>query len=225
MAGNFQQHLSFLVIQTMPRSRTLLLTGFGPFPGVPVNASSALVARIAAVARPRLSTVTIATATLPTEWRRGPDRVRALIARLRPEIVIHFGVAEQARGFVIERVGANACLAYADAAGVLPPLTVLDADGPLSRPVTLPVSAIVRALEARGLPVAASDDAGSYLCNAVLYSSLSLATERARPFIAGFVHIPPALDGGPLSFEQAVEGGLVIIETCLASKETSILAH
>ena len=209
----------------MPRARTILLTGFGPFPGVPINASTALVGRIAAIGRPRHPTVTIATATLPTEWQRGPARAAAFITRLRPHIVIHFGVSAGARGFVIERCGTNACLAYADAAGNLPPLAVLDPKGPASRPVTLPVGAIVRALKARELPAAASDDAGSYICNAVLFQSLSLAATRSHPAMTGFVHVPSNMGvNEPLPFDRAVEGGLAIVEACVL-KEASTLAR
>jgi pyroglutamyl-peptidase len=80
----------------------------------------------------------------------------------------------------------------------------------------------VTRLKAMGLPEATSDDAGSYLCNAVLYQSLGLMGAGARgqgAGIAGFVHLPSSLaDGGKagaLTFEQALAGSLEIIAVCL----------
>jgi pyroglutamyl-peptidase len=204
---------------------TLLLTGFGPFPGIPVNASALLVARLARAARARFSGVTVRSAIVPTEWGRGPARARAALESSGADVAIHFGVSARAKGFVIERRGENACVAAPDGVGELPPLGVLDPAGPARRPVTLPVAAILSRLKARGLPAAASDDAGGYLCNAVLYGSLALAAGRSG-LIAGFVHIPASLAGGgshqrspmpgcPLTAEQALDGALEIIAVCL----------
>ena len=119
-------------------SKTILLTGFGPFPGIPFNASGLLVPRIARAARARFPGLTIATAILPTEWRRGPARAASAINRAAPDIAIHFGVSPKAHGFVIERRGVNACLPSADGAGLMPPLALLEPNGPARRAVTLP---------------------------------------------------------------------------------------
>jgi pyroglutamyl-peptidase len=195
---------------------SVLITGFGPFPGVPVNASGVLATRLAAAARRRFSDAAIHAALLPTEWDRGPARAARWIARLKPSIVLHFGVSSEAAGFVIERRAVNACVEYADGAGLFPALTVLDPDGPKRRMATLPVRLIVTRLRALGLPATASDDAGMYLCNAVLYGSLGSASDL--PLIAGFVHLPASLATGascPMTPTQALAGGLEIIATCL----------
>ncbi|MEQ1696785.1 MAG: pyroglutamyl-peptidase I [Hyphomicrobiaceae bacterium] len=191
--------------------RSVLLTGFGPFPGVALNATGVLVPRLAREARRRFSGVAVHRAILPTEWGRGPARARAAYERAAADISIHFGVSGRAQGFVIERLSENVCLQSKDGAGKLPPLEVLDVGGPERRAVTLPVAAILAKLKAMALPAAASDDAGSYLCNAVLYQSLGL-----KSGLAGFVHLPASLgDTGPLTFEQALAGSLEIIAVCL----------
>ena len=201
---------------------SVLITGFGPFPGVAVNASGMLVPRLARAARRRFASVAVHTAILPTEWGRGPARARAAYERASPDISIHFGVSGRAEGFVIERCGLNVCVQTEDGAGYLPALAVLDPAGPVRRAVTLPVAAIVARLRALGLPAVTSDDAGSYLCNAVLYQSLGLTGADARGSsgrVAGFVHLPSSLadegQAGPLTFEQALAGSLEIIAVCL----------
>lgn len=190
-----------------------MITGFGPFPGVAVNATGVLVPRLVRAARRRFAGVVFHSAILPTEWVRGPARAREAYERAAPDIAIHFGVSGRAKGFVIERRGVNVCVQSADGAGEMPPLAVLDRQGPKRRAVTLPVAGVVARLMELGLPVATSDDAGAYLCNAVLYQSLAFSRG-----MAGFVHLPSALmdEGqGALTFEQALAGSLEIIAVCL----------
>lgn len=201
---------------------TVLLTGFGPFPGMPANATRELVPVLARRARLRFAGVQVRSALLPTEWVRGPQHASSALERAQPDIVIHFGVSERAAGFVIERRGVNVCASSADGAGALPAAALLEPDGPQQRAVNLPVDLIVDRLRGLGLPAALSDDAGQYLCNAVLYQSLArLAGSGA---IAGFVHLPHALPqtregaAAGLTFAEAVTGGLEIIAVCLEQR-------
>lgn len=209
------------------RPPTVLLTGFGPFPGVPINATGVLIPRILSRLRRLDPSVGASSAILPTEWKRGPTRAAALIDRLAPDVVIHFGVSASARGFVIERRASNVCLPYPDAAGQMPA-------GPISGDIEFlearwPSQQIVSRLVRDQFPVATSDDAGGYLCNAVLYATLS---RPADPTIAGFVHLPSALAGygpdgrdatpaSPLTQAEAIAGILAVIEVCLASVPNS----
>lgn len=198
---------------------TALLTGFGPFPGVPHNATGVLVPRLAAKARRHFPDWRIATAILPTEWDAAPVALARHIARARPLLALHFGVSREARGFIIETLGRNVCRPTADAAGMPPNSALLVADGPATRAAILPAIEIVTRLTRRGFPAATSDDAGGYLCNAVLYHSLGHAEAAApRPARAGFVHVPADLGspGAVLSLDQAVDGGLEILAACLA---------
>ena len=75
-----------------------------------------------------------------------------------------------------------------DAAGALPARR-LDPSGPAIRRVSLPVGDLVQAVQATGLFVHRSHDAGGYLCNAILYASLAWCA-RNRGTKAGFVHVP-----------------------------------
>ena len=60
----------------MRRDRpVILLTGFGPFPSVPANATSLLVPRIAEAARTAFPGIAFEVRTLPTEWAAGIDHL------------------------------------------------------------------------------------------------------------------------------------------------------
>lgn len=92
----------------MRRDRPVfLLTGFGPFPGAPRNASSLLIEALAKLAARRLPGFAVRAETLPTEWQAGPARLSALLDDLRPAVALHFGVSHRARGFVVETRARN----------------------------------------------------------------------------------------------------------------------
>lgn len=221
--------------QSQSRSRlrrggrtTLLLTGFGPFPRVPVNATMTLVPRLADAARLLFPAVDIVSEILPTEWIAAPARVDHLLAKHDPDISLHFGVSNRARGFEIESRGRNLCVMAPDASGCHP-LTnaVRDEDRDL-RQSRVPVAEIVHRLRRQRIPAYRSWSAGTYLCNATLYHVL--AELRAAGRRAGFVHIPDKLAAGgrliggarvrtapgcPMNWEQALVGGIEIIAAVL----------
>lgn len=216
---------------TLPAPATILLTGFGPFPGVAVNASSLLVPRLAGAAAARWPSLRVVGEVLPTEWRVVPPRIGDLLARHRPVLALHFGVAREAKGFEIETVGRNRCRLAIDAAGVVPALDRLLEDGADTHATNLPVERIVERLTALGLPACASGDAGGYLCNALLYHSLRHAETLNPAMRAGFVHMPACLAGEacdgsapppdcPLTWAEAVAGGLEIIDVVMQAAPT-----
>ncbi len=198
----------------MIEQSTVLLTGFGPFPGVGRNATAELVPAIAATARGRFPETEIIDAVLPVTWAEGPEACAQLVAKHNPDLILHFGVSDNAAGFVIETVAQNACVAAPDADGELPPLELLDLEAKPDLASTVPCEAIGGRLRELGLPVEMSTDAGGYLCNAVLFNSLNSAAAGVR---IGFVHVPTALAEGydGLSMDEAVRGGLEIVAACL----------
>lgn len=199
-------------------ARSVLLTGFGPFPGVADNVTALLVPELAARASAAVPECTFHHDVLDTAWGAAPGRAARLIARHRPVLALHFGVAREACGFRIERTAQNLCRSAADVTGCLPATTHLDSMGPETRATSLDTAQLTRRLAQLGYPVSISDDAGAYLCNAVLYHSLAateaLAGHRCQ---AGFIHLPADLSGPPLTFQDALEGSLEIIRACLAT--------
>ena len=190
----------------------VLLTGFGPFPGVSNNASADVVRGVSRLAFRTFPEVRFVTAILPTEWRRAPRLVADLHQNLRPALALHFGVASGTSSIRLETKARNVCRPSLDAAGALP-LAEMLCDGPDARPVTIDVPAIAGSLKAGGWPCSLSDDAGGYLCNAVLYQSLSEADALGNCKV-GFVHIPAELSG-PLSPDNVVAAAAEILNTAV----------
>ena len=210
-----------------PARCAVLITGFGPFPGVPRNVSALLAKQVGDEIRQRFPSSDIATAALPTEWDIAPERVVDLICELRPTLALHFGVSDIAQGFVIETIARNQA-ARLDASGTLPLLPVIEPFGPDEMPTMLPAGRIWARLQRLGLPARLSRDAGTYLCNAVFYRSVLAQRELGMGGRSGFVHLPVGITSTPgpdaglagqraarLTFERAKQGGVEIVAACL----------
>ena len=127
---------------------------------------------------------------LPTAWEAGPGRASQLIRELRPDAIVHFGVASSATDFRIETRAINEASRAADCDGCLPGGRYVRRGGPPVLYPTLPTGLIFRRLRQAGVAVSMSRDAGRYLCNATLYNSLLLARSLPQRPLVGFVHIP-----------------------------------
>ena len=218
--------------RVMSSSRpVLLLTGFGPFPRVPANATTLLVPRIADAASKTFAGISIICEIVPTEWVAGLARVEKLYAAHRPAVAIHFGVSGRATGFAVEARARNCCAASPDAAACLPQSDRIAPDAPEFLPSTLPATLIVERLRRRGIPAQLSRDAGNYLCNALMYRTLDFARGKDWPARNGFVHLPTSLvdprnpergplASSPLSWPQVIDGGLEIIAASLGRQRS-----
>jgi len=142
----------------------------------------------------------------------------SLRREFQPSVIIHFGVSDRARGFVLERLARNECRTRIDASGLPPEADRLCPRSPERRETRLPVTAIAGRLRDHGLPVEDSEDAGGYLCNAVFFDTLNETSVRAHDapasITAGFVHIP-VLAGDWLDDDRLLQGAILIVETSL----------
>lgn len=204
---------------------TILLTGFGAFPGVASNATADLIPQLAAAARERFAEHEIIGEVLPVAWNRAPATLEALLARASLRLALHFGVSHHVGGFQVELIGRNVRESRRDATGELPNGVHVLPAGPPILAATLPAEKILSRLSRAGLPCCTSNNAGKYLCNALMYHSLAAARRLPTPYLSGFIHVPAALSAGPcsnpearacrLTWAAAVAGGLEIIAACL----------
>ena len=65
-----------------------------------------LVPELAAARRRRLCRRAHCHAILATEWAAAPRTLDGLLAEVKPDLVLHFGVSSRARGFEVESAGA-----------------------------------------------------------------------------------------------------------------------
>ena len=206
------------------RRPRILITGFTPFPGAPVNPTAHLIRALAADPGDIAALGELRLDILPVEYAAVPGRLEALGAAFAPDIAMHFGLSARATGFTLERLARNAnATGRADNAGALPTPAIFDGEDDL--PATLPLDAIAARLEGEGLPVAWSDDAGGYLCNYTFYLACSPRFAAFAPAMAGFIHVPPGADPSvahphAMALDDLVRGARLIVAECAAAWST-----
>ncbi len=200
----------------------VLLTGFGPFPGVEKNASAELVKKLAEAAADRFEGHSFSAAVLPTEWEKGPVQLCALVDDVEPQLIILFGVSEKSSGMTLEMVARNLCGPKEDACGAVSAGGSILPGGPETIPASLPFDDIAKRLDELRVPYELSQDAGAYLCNALLYTcAVNYCGEDEDGTRVGFVHVPSNLADADaaMGMEQAVAGGIGILEVCLSETD------
>ena len=167
---------------------TILLAGFGSFPGAPINPCEALVRSLEDVAttqRHALSTVVV-----PVEWDRSWAVLSGAIEASRATSVVLFGLNARAPRLRLEIEAVNAReLGREDAAGGFPSGPMIG-DGPERLACRLPLGAVARSLRQAGIDFEISRDAGRYLCNDTFYRLCRHGAARGLAHW-GFVHVPP----------------------------------
>lgn len=165
----------------------ILVTGFDPFGGEPLNPSyeavKALPEYIAGARIVRLE--------IPTTFSRCGPAVETGILTHQPDAVLCVGQAGGQDHVAVERVGINLMDArIPDNDGAQPVDAPIRPDGPAAYFSTLPVKAMVKAIQSCGIPCRLSYSAGTYVCNCVLYRTLHMAALRYPRIRAGFLHVP-----------------------------------
>jgi pyroglutamyl-peptidase len=192
----------------MARPR-VLVTGFGPFPGVAENPSAWLAETLAS--EPPNLDVEFHARVMPTAWQAAQLMPR-LYESLQPQVMIHFGVSQRATSFRIERFAHNRAALRRDAEGVLPSRSVIKSAGPARIDTELPAADLAAHLDKCGLPAIASRSAGSYLCNYLYYHSLDWAGRQTDPRVALFIHIPsPAGERSSVGKTDLLRGAYEIV--------------
>ena len=168
---------------------TILLTGFGPFPGAPFNPSAALVKTLARRRRPALAEIVCTTHVFATAYAAVDHDLPRLLA-LKPDVILMFGLAGRRRQLCIETRARNAVsVLFPDASGYRPQRGVIVRDGEAALPGAAPFADLLGALRGHRVPARLSRDAGRYLCNYAYWRALERA-RSGRPLVQ-FVHIPP----------------------------------
>lgn len=161
-----------------------LVTGFEAYGGRGLNPSGEVAKRLDGS---EIHSVRIAGRVLPVSLRLLRQRVTEIMRELNPVLVVSLGLWPGEASIRLERTAVNlADFEIPDNEGAYFEDTPLESDAPYAVPSRLPLREIERALLDAGIPARLSDSAGTFLCNATMYSFL-----RARPTVpCGFVHIP-----------------------------------
>jgi pyroglutamyl-peptidase len=192
----------------------VLITGFGSFPGAPYNPTQPLVARLTRLRRPALADVELSSHIFPVTYRAVDQELPKLLAKLRPQALLMFGLAARTAHVRVETRARNAVtLLWPDAAQtrVRKGSIGLGPDAMMFGPHT---AKLLRAARATGIDARSSRDAGAYLCNYLSWRAIEAANTDKHLQLAVFIHVPLLARGKSLrrgasriTLEELVDAG------------------
>ena len=200
--------------------KKVLLTGFDPFGGEPVN--PALMAVNALDGREIAGGLVVAR-SLPVVGSECIDAMVKHIREVDPAVVIAVGQAGGRVDITPERVAINVNdFRIKDNAGQQPVDEPIIPGGPVAYWNGLPIKAIVALMRERGIPASVSNTAGTFVCNTLFYGLMHHLAGEGNIRRGGFFHIPymheqAARIGGQasLSLDTIVRGLECAIEASL----------
>jgi len=209
--------------------RTVLLTGFEPFAGDDINPSWEAVRRLDGW---ECRGHRVVAHRMPCVFGAALTALEEAVALTDPVAVVAVGQAQSRADVSVERVAVNIDDArIPDNAGRQPIDTPVIPGGPAAYFASLPVKAIVAAVQAAGLPASVSQTAGSFVCNHLFYGACHLRAQRRPSMRVGFIHIPlsPAqaarYPGSPsMAVDSVVVALRIAVDTILTTGEDARIA-
>ena len=188
--------------------KKILITGFEPFGGESVNPALEAVKKLQKCS---LIGAEIVTCSVPVVHLNSINTVIEAIKTHQPDYVITVGQAGGRAGITPERIAINVDdYRIPDNEGNQVIDEAVTKDGPAAYFSTLPIKAMVKAMQDKGIPAQVSNSAGTYVCNHLFYGVQHFLKDTNIGH--GFVHIPllPSQSTGgdkpTLSLELIVEG-------------------
>src|SRR5262249_39262681 len=167
---------------------TALITGFEGYGGRGRNPSGETAL---ALNGRTIAGVRVAGRRLPVSFNRLAAGLAGLLDEVEPNIVISVGLWPGAPMLGRGRSPSNfAAWKLQDRGGWWGGAEPISAGGNAAMLATLPNRETRAALLAAGIPARVSATAGTFLCNATLYTTLSCAARRRQQPLTGFVHVP-----------------------------------
>ena len=182
----------------MDAHKTLLMTCFEPFGGRETNVSREAVMALP----PTIGPFELRRACLPVAFGRAAELAAQAADELCPAAIVCVGEAAGRTAITPEATARNLRDArIPDNDGAQPHGEPVLAGGPDELCSTLPIDAIVEAILSVGVPAEVSHNAGTFVCNDLMYLTLHRFGQGDIP--CGFVHVPA---GGELDIPTIARG-------------------
>ena len=165
----------------------ILVTGFDPFGGEPINPAIESVKRLP----DNIEGAEIIKLEIPTVRKKSLEKIEKAINEHNPDVILSIGQAGGRFDISIERIGINLDdFRIPDNEGNQIIDEPVFPDGENSYFVKLPVKAMVQNVQKNNIPASVSYTAGTFVCNHVLYGVLYLIEKKYKGKKSGFIHIP-----------------------------------
>ena len=165
----------------------ILVTGFDPFGGEPINPAIESVKRLP----DNIAGTEIIKLEIPTVRKKSLEKIEKAINEHNPDVILSIGQAGGRFDISIERVGINLDdFRIPDNEGNQIIDEPVFPDGENSYFVKLPVKSMVQNVQKNNIPASVSYTAGTFVCNHVLYGVMYLIEKKYKGKKSGFIHIP-----------------------------------
>ncbi|XJZ28703.1 pyroglutamyl-peptidase I [Bacillota bacterium Lsc_1132] len=208
--------------------KKVLVTGFDPFGGEPVNPALEAVKLLNGKV---ISGCEVVTREIPTVFGKAITRLKEAIEEVNPAIVICVGQAGGRSAITPERVAINVDDArIADNENNQPIDTEIVKGGPAAYFSKLPIKAIVQKMNENGIPASVSNTAGTFVCNHIFYGLMNYLDTSGKEIRGGFIHIPFLPEqivrnpGQPSMSLELIAKGLELSIEAAITNETDIVA-
>ena len=203
----------------------ILVTGFDPFGGEPINPAIESVKLLPAT----IEGAEIIKLEIPTVVHKSLQVIREAIQKHDPDMILSSGQAGGRSDLTVERVGINIddCR-ITDNEGNQPIDEPVFADGDAAYFSNLPIKAMVNEIRKNKIPASISNSAGTFVCNHVLYGVRYMIEKEFAGKKSGFIHIPylpqQVVDkpGQPSMALEVIVKGLTCAISAMIHNETDV---
>ncbi|MDR0880434.1 MAG: pyroglutamyl-peptidase I [Clostridioides sp.] len=196
----------------------VLMTGFDPFGGEPINPAEEAVKRVSE----EINGAEVIKLIIPTVQDKSLEKIDEAIDLHKPDFVICVGQAGGRFDISPEKVAINLNdFRIPDNEGNQPTDSSIKEDGEIAYFSNLPVKAIVKHLRDQEIPASLSYTAGTFVCNHVMYGVMYMIDKKYPNIKGGFIHIPFApsqvmekKNTPYMSLDDIVKGLELVVEAC-----------
>ncbi len=201
----------------------ILVTGFDPFDKETINPACEAVKSLPK----EIAGSQIVPLIVPTVFYQSIDVIEHAIEQENPDVILSIGQAGGRAAITVERIGINVDDArIKDNKGQQIIDEPVVQGGPAAYFSTLPIKAMVKAMNDAGVMAGVSNTAGTFVCNHVMYGVLHLCATQYPDKRAGFVHIPflpeqtaDKPQAPSMSLEMIVKGLCAAIEVIVSYQQ------
>lgn len=192
-----------------------LITGFEAFAANSINITQIIVEHLPT----NHNNHVIKSMVLPTARHTSINKLIHAIEEFDPDVILMLGQADSIEKIHIERIAINMDdFRIKDNEGNQPIDTPIIKGGPAAYFSTIPIRAVIDALNQKAIPATVSNSAGTYVCNHVFYGCAHHIHLALSSSLFGFVHIP-STKKPPSNIKKMVEAVLIMMDA-IASETT-----
>ena len=198
--------------------KVILVTAFEPFGGEKLNPTEIVLDKLPDT----IDGYALKKMLLPVEFVRARELAFAAYDEKAPAAVVMLGQAGGRSAITPETTDRNTMNSRVpDNAGFRPDHQPVAENGPDALTSTLPVEKIMEAVSSIGIPCEKSDNAGEYVCNALLYGMLAHNNGEVP---TGFIHVPFIREQGHadrpyLELDDILRGVIAAIKAVIEEME------